>query len=263
MTRSFPAPAALYTIAMSHYSEKIRWLLDHEGLACREVALTPAFHMLTTVPRGRRGSTVPVLQVGDEYVQDSTRIIEWLERHCAPLATLPETRRADIMAVEERFDAIGKDVARYLYWAGFGHTELILAMWTRFASPAQTRALRIGYPVIKAAFKLKLNINAKSAQRAEERIGATLDWLEQQLADGRSYLVGGRLSVADITAAALLAPIACPPQHPIYGEAVFRENMGGSTPALRAWRQRPALEWVRKIYAEQRGPVWATLPRCA
>ena len=257
------SPMTLYTIAMSHYSEKIRWLLDAAGLAYREVALTPALHVLPALLKGRRATTVPLLQIGRETVQDSTRIIEWLERQHLLSITLPAARRDEIMALEERFDAIGKDVARYLYFAGFAHTDTILAMWTRFASPGQARVVRIAYPLIKAVFRAKLDINAQAAARAERRIGETLAWLEQRLADGRSHLVGDGLSVADITAAALLAPLACPAEHPVYGAAEFRDRMGRSTPALCAWSQRPALDWVRRMYARHRGPVWATLPRCA
>ncbi len=255
---SLPQPTTLYTIAMSHYSEKIRWLLDIEKATYREVALTPVFHVRPALIKGMRAkTTVPVLQVGTQAVQDSTCIIEWLAKDHGPLSTLPASLHQDIMAVENRFDNIGKDVARYLYFTGFEHTEVILSMWTRFASPLETRIVRLTYPLIKAIFKIKLNINTVAAQRAEERIDAAMQWLEARLASGNNYLVGNQLTVADITAAALLAPMACPIEHPVYGEAQFREKMASSN-AL--WLNRPALHWVRQMYAQHRGNVWATLP---
>lgn len=255
------APLTLYTIAMSHYSEKIRWLLDVEGLTYREVALTPVFHIRPALIKGRKGqTTVPVLQAGTTSIQDSTRIIEWLARERGPLATLPQDLRAEAMAVEDRFDAIGKDVARYLYHTGFAHTDVILGMWTRFATPGQSRVLHLAYPLIKAAFKLKLNINAKAARRAEQRIDEAMLWLEARLAAGQHYLVGNRFTVADITAASLLAPMACPIEHPVYGQASFRERMG---PKMPLWRDRAALDWVRQVYAQHRGPVWRSLPTAA
>jgi len=256
--RKLPQHATLYTIAMSHYSEKIRWLLDIEKADYREVALTPVFHVRPALIKGMRAkTTVPVLQVGKQSVQDSTRIIEWLASAYGPLSTLPEPLQQDIMAVEDRFDAIGKDVARYLYFTGFEHTEVILSMWTRFASPLETRIVRFFYPLIKAIFKIKLNINPAAAQRAEKRIDAAMQWLEGRLASGHTYMVGDQLTVADITAAALLAPMACPVEHPVYGEAQFREKMA-STQAI--WRDRPALTWVRQMYTQHRGPVWTTPP---
>jgi glutathione S-transferase len=253
------APAlTLYTIAMSHYSEKIRWLLDAEKLLYREVALTPVFHIRPMLVKGLRGqTTVPLLEAGSQRIQDSTRIIEWLAKARGPLATLPAAQRAEIMAVEERFDAIGKDVARYLYYTGFAHTDEILRLWTRFATPAQARVIRLGYPLFKAVFKLKLSIHARAAQRAEQRIDEALRGLEAHLASGKRYLVGDQFSVADITAAALLAPMACPLEHKVYGEASFREHMASTNPL---WQNRAGLDWVRSIYAQHRGPMWATMP---
>lgn len=253
-----PQAATLYTIAMSHYSEKIRWLLDHEKVDYREVALTPVFHVRPALLKGMRArTTVPVLQIGRTAVQDSTRIIEWLARDHGPLSTLPAAQASPIMAVEERFDAIGKDVARYLYFTGFEHTETILEMWTRFASPFETRVVRWSYPLIKAVFKIKLNINAAAAQRAEQRIDTALRWLEDQIAQGRTHLVGDQLTVADITAASLLAPMACPLEHPVYGAPSFRSKM---LPTQALWRDRPGLAWVRQMYARHRGPVWVREP---
>jgi glutathione S-transferase len=258
MSSAVPA-LTLYTIAMSHYSEKIRWLLDIEKLPYREVALTPVFHIRPALLLGLRGqTTVPVLKTEHKGIQDSTRIIEWLARERGPLATLPDALRAEAMDVEARFDAIGKDVARYLYYTGFAHTEEVLRLWTRFATPRQARLLRLAYPLIKAVFKLKLNINARGAQRAEQRINEALGWLEFQLTCGKRYLVGGQLTVADLTAAALLAPMACPPEHPVYGEASFKTQMASHNPL---WQNRLGLDWVRFIYAQHRGPVWAVLPR--
>lgn len=259
--KPLPHPTTLYTIAMSHYSEKIRWLLDVEGATYREAALTPVFHVRPALVKGLRGrTTVPVLQIDHQAVQDSTQIIEWLDTAYSPLTTLPAHLRDEIMAVEERFDAIGKDVARYLYHTGFEHTDTILALWTRFASPLETRVVRLAYPLIKAVFKIKLNINAKAAARAEQRIDAALTWLEKRLADGHDYLVGNQFTVADITAAALLAPMACPVEHRVYGEASFKDKMA-SQQAL--WQQRPGLDWVREMYKRHRGAMWAVPPRHA
>ncbi|MFT3856175.1 MAG: glutathione S-transferase N-terminal domain-containing protein [Aquabacterium sp.] len=161
----------LYTIAMSHFSEKIRWLLDVEGLAYREVALTPVFHVLPALRMGGRArTTVPVLRDGPRTIQDSTRIIEWLAGQRG-LATLPPQHKAEIMALEDIFDGIGDSVVRYLYQRGFDHPAFILSLWTRFATPSQARFLKIAYPVIKQVFKLKLWINAASALRAEKQTG--------------------------------------------------------------------------------------------
>lgn len=256
-----PQATTLYTIAMSHYSEKIRWLLDVEQIPYEEVALTPVFHVPTALFKGRRGrTTMPLLQAGRHGIQDSTRIVEWLARERGPLRTLPAAALNEVMAVEDRFDAIGQEVARCLYFTGFEHTTTVIDLWTRFATPWQARTVRWAYPLIKAVFKLKLRIHAAAAARAERRIDEAMHWLEARLAAGHTHLVGDAFTVADITAASLLAPMACPLEHPVYGTAAYRATLA---PRQARWRDRAALDWVRQMYARHRGPVWATPPRAA
>ena len=250
----------LYTINMSHYSEKIRWLLDYEGIPYIEQALTPAIHTLPMLLKGGRGqTTVPLVQRGSIRVQDSPRIVDWLAQEYGPLKSLPAESLDEIIAIQRRFDAIGKGVARYLYLPGFAHKALILDIWTQFATPWESRIVRAGYPIIKPMFKLKLKINTKHVAIAEQRIDAEIKWLEARIKQGR-YLVGDSLTIADITAASLLAPLACPEEHPIYGTSEFREKMAG---VAKLWADSPALQWVRDIYAAHRGQIWQAMPNAA
>ena len=249
----------LFTINMSHYSEKIRWLLDYEKIEYQEEALTPVVHALPMLLKGKRNqTTVPLIQQGSKHVQDSPRIVDWLSMERGPLKTLPSGLRDEIIDIQQRFDAIGKPVARYLYLPGFAHPALIKNIWTQFAKPWESAIVRLFYPIIKVVFKVKLKINAKDVARAEKKIDQEIKWLEQRLSDGRQYLVGDRFTVADITAASLLAPLACPPEHPIYGTKDFREKMAG--PAEQ-WANSPAIERVRTMYTQNRGKIWAKTPR--
>lgn len=244
-------PYTLYTFAMSHYSEKIRWTLDHSALPYREVCMSPVFHIGPALRMGGRArTTLPILDTGSETIQDSARILRWLEKHHAPLAVLPTPLSDEIHQACARFDAIGKDVARFLYAKAFGHgDEHIRRLWTDHATPSQARFIRIGYPLIRWGFRRKLNITERGAARAQARITEVIDWLEQQLAQGQTYLIDGRFTAADITAAALLAPLACPPQHPVYGDPDYQRTMRDATAP---WHTRPALAWVRRLYAEHR-----------
>ncbi len=252
----------LYTFAMSHYSEKIRWTLDAIGADYREAFLSPVFHIGPALGLGRRGrTTLPVLRTPEGAVQDSTRILLWLEHEGLLGPLLPSAQRERVLAVEDRFDAIGKDVARLLYAASFGVADdHIVKLWTDHATPLQSRVIRGGYPLIRWAFRRKLGITASGARRAQQRIARVVDWLEAQLKDGRTYLVGDHLTVADITAASLLAPLACPPQHAVYGEPAYRQGMAA---ALAPWAGRPAMKWLLDLYEAHRGTLPAGAVRQA
>jgi glutathione S-transferase len=248
------SPLTLYTFAMSHYSEKIRWALDVSKVPYREQCMSPVFHMAPALKMGKRGqTTLPVLASKAEAIQDSPRILDWLNQQHLIDALLPPAHAKEMRAVEQRFNAIGKDVARLLYVRSFGKADAhIIKLWTDHASPAQARFIRLGYPLIRWGFCRKLKINAKAGLRAEQRIEAEVRWLDERLKDGRTFLVGDRFSVADITAAALLAPIACPTEHPVYGDAQYKQAMKDATTP---WQGRPAIDWVLNLYREHRGAM--------
>lgn len=249
----------LFTINMSHYSEKVRWLLDYEKIDYQEEALTPFIHALPMFIKGKRKqTTVPLLQHGSKYLQNSPRIVDWIAKERGPLKTLPAEFQDEVIEIQKRFDAIGKPIARYLYFTGFDHPALIKDIWTQFAKPWENIVVRASYPIIKHLFKKMQRVNEVDVAKAEQKIDQEMKWLEQRLSDGRQFLVGDSFTIADITAASLLAPLACPSEHPIYGTQDFRENISGSA---KKWAASPALEWVRTMYTQNRGVIWAKTPR--
>jgi glutathione S-transferase len=247
----------LFTFSMSHFSEKIRWTLDASGLAYHEVLMTPTLHLVPALCMGGQGeTTLPILQARQadgavEHIQDSTQILQWLHERLGPLPVMPRhiAMSEDIMDIEARFDAIGRDVARYLYFSALDQDERVIDMWTRHASRRQVRLVKLLFPLSKWVFKRRLGITPGAAAHSALRIQQALAWLDGRLSDGRRYLVGHQFSVADITAASILAPLACPDQHPVYGAKSFRREPAHSP----AWlARRPCMDWVRGIYQTHR-----------
>ncbi len=58
-----------------------------------------------------------------------------------------------------------------------------------------------------------LGVSPQSAARAERNVDAELDAAAAMLADGRPFLTGDRFTAADLTFAALCAPLVVPPQY--------------------------------------------------
>lgn len=245
-------PLRLYTFSLSHFSEKIRWLLGAEGLAFEEVAWTPPFHVPEARRRGR-GTTVPILEDGPRSVQDSTRIVHWLDAQRGPLRLLPrdEPARAEVLALEELFDGVGADATRLAYAHLLDDGPTVIRLWGIDASPFQRALVRATFPLARAVFRRRLDVGPARLERAREKVERGLAEVERRT-ESRGYLVGESLTLADVTAAALLAPLACPGEHPVYRHARYREPM---EPVLRPYRDRPALAWVRRIYRDHRG-VW-------
>ena len=94
-----------------------------------------------------------------------------------------------------------------------------------------------------------MKIDAAHAARSREKVLAALDRLEAEVQPS-GYLVGDRFGVADLTAAALLAPVAFPPEFPY--------PPPGPLPApVARWCDplvgRRACRWVAEMYRRHRG----------
>jgi glutathione S-transferase len=76
--------------------------------------------------------------------------------------------------------------------------------------------------------------------------------VDDRLADGRRYLVGGRFSLSDMAFAVALAPLVLPPNNgaPLPTLAQMPPVMQSLNAELRA---RPAGQFALRIYRDHRG----------
>jgi len=246
----------LFTFSISHFSEKTRWTLDALGLPYRETRLTPFLHIPHNLRLTHgRGTSVPILRTGDEVIQDSVRITAWLERtHRAQLnacGLIPANKvlREEVLEIEKRSGRVGAHVTRFVYAQRMHRRDDLLRLWGLDANLLQRAALRAMFPLERTLLARLSRVTPANVERSRTVIGEALDVIEARIVGNRRYLIGNRLTVADISACALLAPIAAPEQHPAYGSQVYRDFVG---PVATEWAQRPALEWVRDIYRRHR-----------
>ncbi|HEX7479341.1 MAG TPA: glutathione S-transferase C-terminal domain-containing protein [Polyangiales bacterium] len=197
-------------------------------------------------------TTVPILQVGGKRIQDSTRILLWLDEKRGPLSLLPRTaaERDETLAIEARFDKVGEHVVRYAYSTTLDDAESVIRYWTLDALPKEAAVIRKRFPLLRWIFRRKLMMSASGVKRSRAVVEEGLAFIDARIADGRRYLATDQLTLADLTAAALLAPLVCPDEHPVYSSARYR---AGVAPLVRDWQERPAFAWVRAIYREHRG----------
>jgi glutathione S-transferase len=209
----------LITIGFSHYCEKARWALDRAKLDYVEESYAPLFHF----PAARRagGKSVPILIDTDtgEAFRDSTDIIAEIDRRRPDAGLIPTdpALRAEALAIEDDLDEnLGPATRRVGYYfivnrggARFGR-EMIAG-----AAIGRSRALAsVAYPAIAWAIAKSLKADEKGYERSLAKsetvfagISARIDAAE---AEGRRYLVGDRFSIADLTFAALCAPLLQP-----------------------------------------------------
>ena len=245
------APPVLWQFRFSHFNEKARWALDWKRIPHVRRSLLPGFH----VPRvlwmtGQK--SVPVLVLDGETIHDSTRIIERLERLRPEPALYPadEADRHRALALEDFFDEeLGPHVRRALFHELLPETEFAAAAFTMGCGPGTRRLYRALFPALRVVMKADMKIDAAGATRSREKVLAALDRIEAELQPS-GYLVGERFSVADLAAAALLAPVAFPPEFPY--------PPPGPLPApVARWCEdfagRRAFRWAAEMYRRHRG----------
>jgi glutathione S-transferase len=251
----------LHTISYSHYVEKVRWCLDRAHIEYEEV---PSIGILGVLLLGR---TVPVLELpaSRTSVGNSAEILRllWgLHGHdpSGSAAFLEPT--AEAVSLERHLDrALGEQVRRWAYQQVFRDARLTLQVWgaNEPGIPAWQRVLlRPLRPLLIVAVRRMLRVNEAAAARSLEKTKAVFDEVDARLADGRRYLTGDKPSFADITFASLGALAVLPGN---YGGRALATHFPPveSLPSpwreqVLAFRQRPAGQFILRLYAEERGP---------
>ena len=246
------SPPVLWQFRISHFNEKARWALDWKGLPHVRRSLLPGVH----VPRVlwmTRQKKVPVLVVDGHAIADSSRIIEAVERlrPDPPLYPTNEADRRRALELEDWFDEeVGPYMRRFAFHEMRREPEVFDAFASQAAPEMFARGGRLAGVFGRAMTGARYGArDADAAERAREKVLAGLDRLEAELRPS-GYLVGDRFSVADLTAAALFAPLVMPPEfpyelpQPLPGPlARFRESIAS----------RPGFRWVAETYRRHRG----------
>ncbi|MGH7857094.1 MAG: glutathione S-transferase family protein, partial [Candidatus Binatia bacterium] len=214
-------------------------------------SLLPGPHALKI--RKMTGQTaVPVLVLDGRAINDSTRIIEALERAYPdpPLYPRDELARRRALELEDFFDEeLGPHVRRLVFYHLGPRADVFIAMFGQESGPAARTALRLVFPALRAMMKKRLRIDEEGAELSRRKTLAALDRIERELRPS-GYLVGDSFTVADLSAAALLSPLVTPPEFPYpLPRAVprslvdFRGSLAG----------RRAFQWALETYRHHRG----------
>lgn len=247
----------LITIPISHYCEKARWALDRAGLTYREERHVQVIHRFAA-RRAGGGLTVPVLVSGDGTIGESREILAWVDERTPPEHRLFPTQPGEREEVERlcgRFDEVlGPKGRRLMYVHMFPARELALRFNNQGVPPWEDRAIRLGWPLARRLVGHVLEIRPGVEVEDEAAVWRELDFVAERLGDGRPYLCGERFGAADLTFAALCAPIVVPPDYgvPLPQPDVLPPTM--ATLVERA-REHPAGRYALALFTGHRRPV--------
>jgi glutathione S-transferase len=235
----------LWHIEVSHYSEKVRWALEYKGIDHVRRAPLPGSHIPIALAMTRGGQiTFPILTMDGRTVGDSTAIVAAVEERFpeSPLYPQDPEERRRALELEEYFD---EQLGPYARFIAFHELLREPEMFAEIASRVVPGPLGRAKPLVGAYAQAFTSLrwgarDEGKAELAREKIVAALDRLDEELDSGGEYLVGGRFTVADLTAASLFYPVVLP--------------LEGPTPPDTP--RPPALERFRESLAERRGFRW-------
>jgi glutathione S-transferase len=255
-------PARLITIPISHFCEKARWALDRAGVAYLERPHLQLVHVVAARLAGG-GRTVPVLVTADGAVlADSTDIAHWADRQLIPAHRLyPDGELgARAAALEAALDAgLGPDGRLWMYQQTLPGIDRVRP-WAETGLPSWERvAFRVSGPLVGWAVSRFLGVDEASSAAALHQVEAAFDTIAERLADGRRFLLGDRFTAADLTFAALAAPMLLPS---LYGSPLPPPEAMPPEAArqVRRMRAHPAGRFADRLYREER---WARRPTAA
>ncbi len=242
----------LVTISVSHYCEKARWALQRAGIPFEEDGHLPILHGPAVRRIGGRRST-PVLKTSAGTLSDSTDILRWVDQQRPGL--LFSEQRGEEEALEDRFDEqLGPATRRVGYFHLLPQRGLTLQLLDSGVPRWEVWLLRVFYPVAAGMMRRGLKIDVAGAERSLKKVHGVFSEVDQRLSDGRPYLCGQKFSAADLSFAALAAPLILPSEQPVFHPALdllptdFRQ-------LVEELRARPAGAFVLRMYREERDKV--------
>jgi glutathione S-transferase len=238
----------LYQFPISHYCEKVRFALDYKGINYSTRNLLPGLHRMTTTRFGK-GSSVPVLSHDGIAIQGSAAIITYLDEISPekPLTPSDPGLRAEALAWERWLDAdVGPAVRRYCYHTLLGHRDISTNFFTRGGPWWGRLYLMASYRRLAQKMREFMDINEATATHALTGIQGFLERLTGEYATHK-FLVGHSFSRADLTAAALFAPMFQPPQYGLEWPAHMPQPLQDAADDM-----APELAWARRMYRDYR-----------
>ena len=241
----------LLQFRFSNAAEKVRWALDYKGIAHRRRDLLPGLHR-AKVRRLTARTATPVLLLDDAPISGSAEIAAALERRFPESKALyptDPTLREQAIDLERHFDRLLGPAVRIAILAAVLDDARYASKLLAAGSPPTTRVFyRALLPFLRGPMRYATGIHHPHATRlAEQQLNQSAQSLAR-LAKRSFYLCGDAFSIADLAAAALLAPLVSPtpdmrPPEPMPDAlAVLIEK----------WRAEPAGQWALEMYRRHR-----------
>lgn len=243
----------LHQFLRSHFNEKARWALDWKRIPHRRISHLPGPHMLA-IQRMTGQTSTPVLEIGGRFIAGSAAIIDHLDERFPERALLPAdpAQRKRALEIQAEFDSeVGPAVRTVIFSAMIDEPGFLCRTFTSDRGPVLQAVYRAVFPLVRAKMARANGVaRREDIDRAFEISAGALDRVARETS-GRSQLVGSQFSVADLTCAALLAPLVDLEHTDMARPVPVPERVRD---LVARFADHGAVAWVRDQYARHRPP---------
>ena len=243
----------LITFAASHFCEKARWALDWHGISYDEVGWPPGLHEILAKRRGLKEAKVPIVFDGEDVVEDYVAIVDWADRkgQDQDRTLTPKDGRSEASEIENRAgDLIGVHVRRLAFAELLpAHAHVVKSALFHGATRWRRLVGSMMWPVSRRAMVRVFFIVPGAAEESCSKLEDEFDWLEEKLADGRTYLVGDRFESGGSDGSELARAIRKTARTGCSSHNVQFRLLAA---VVDRWSRRPIMRWVRSQYEMHR-----------
>ena len=273
---SIPAqPLAMLTFAPMIDSELSRLILAHYAIPYREEPRIFGWASVLALLHGGHGR-IPFIHGGGRRLTARARsstISTRSSRRTARCVRRGNRCGRGRCGVERYNGELATYTARVAYFHLLPARDIMLEPFSRGVPRSEAAVVRPAYGLLRRLFTMLLRLKPATAQDALARVRAAFDRTDRLVADGRRYLAGGRLTMADLALASAAAPMLLPagyaaPVPPLEAmppamQAIVAELRQHPDRPLRRAHLRPAPAAARGGEVSQAGTTRSPSPSAA
>ena len=249
----------LVTNSTGGQDELARWVLDWNGVLHREEAHAPGFSRAVTerLTGNNTERSSPVLIKTDALVYTAESIVRYLDMKSTPGKKLIPTDNTLAATLWELFDlfiyTLDEHITHYVYAQMLPNTSMTKKVFSQGAPLMEKLGYQFGYTSLaNRLIKESQNVSGVDSLVQIKNIFTRVDAL---LSDGRKYLLGDNLSLADFAFSSIASYMILPAE------------FGGTMPTISQvpeqfrnvvteLRTTPAGQFVLRLYYEHRMTIW-------
>ncbi|MBY8975838.1 glutathione S-transferase family protein [Rhodobacteraceae bacterium NNCM2] len=233
-----------------------RWLMQLWQIDYIEEPHAPVFHIYELKRLGLGPVDYPTLIDGNLKTAAVERLVLAYD-HKAPFQVMPD-KDEEPRLYQEIFElqndaryTMGNGVVKWAYFEFMKEKKLVWKSFTSGVPWYEWLGVCLGYGWIKRKMVEGLELSEEAAAKGLADGRAGFDKVDAMLADGREYLAGGRLTLADLAFATSGAPLVLPRGYAGHLPE-FEQLPGYLKEIVTEFRERPAGKFIHRIYDEHR-----------